>query len=253
MCTGLDTPKRRALFFWCLCVLATLAVGLIVVVAIELGTTTNSNNLPSVPDDSAEASAATAAPTVAPTVAPTQRPTDAPTASPSNEPSASPSSQPPTDAPTDAPTEYEEPPGYEVQTNTSVDTVPPLLVTACALIAVACLICCGHAIYRRNQRHKAVEWNRIVVPRPSHIDVQEVPQQSRPEPPVPPPNLSKWRLAPPVLEEDIDMDDMPQVTSVHYGLSPTDILEGDTYFGNPKKDDLEEDEDGDDTRATMVL
>lgn len=37
-----------------------------------------------------------------------------------------------------------------------------------------------------------------------------------------------WRLAD-IAEDDIDMDDMPEITAVHYGMSPSETLEGDTF------------------------
>lgn len=54
---------------------------------------------------------------------------------------------------------------------------------------------------------------------------------------------AEWRVAD-VDEDDIYMEDMPAVTAVHYGLSPSETLEGD-HFGDPRHND--------DDDATLVL
>lgn len=125
--------------------------------------------------------------------------------------------------------------------------MPPLLITACALSGFACLLGCIYAARRRYQLQKAAMWvhtearsPRIVaVSRPNPHSIVPVKVRAlRAPPPVP-----EWRLTD-VAEEDIDMDDMPPITAIHYGLSPNDQLEGGRFDSVADDDD-----DPDDTNA----
>ena len=60
------------------------------------------------------------------------------------------------------------------------------------------------------------------------------------------PPVAEWRLVDVVEEDDIDMSDMPEISAVHYGMSPSETLEGDCFKAAVKKDD-------DDDDATLVL
>jgi cytoskeletal protein RodZ len=244
-----STPNQRVLCFWCLCVFATAVVGAIIALVVTQSPT--HANDPTT--DSSVIFATTAQPSSA---APTS-------ATPTT---ARPTSATPTTSPT-APSISDDDDDNSTTTTTTVLAAastpaswspPPLLITLCTLTGAAVLILCFCVAWKHRaapaKYAPAARYEQQQQPAPvaaeettdlqaelRQVDAIRARHAAAPKP------QNKWRLAD-VSEEDIvDMDDMPAITAIHYGLSPSETLEGDQQFNAAAADDDDDDD------ATLVL
>lgn len=184
------------------------------------------------------------------TVHPTVNPSMEPTAEPTTFITSVPTPLPPTNNDTSS-----------TVTLTTSTAMPPLMITLIALAGASVLLCCLYAEYRRRQaahfkhsfHYVVAEPPRSVV-RESHamdskhdsvgtIDVAREQRQV---------DAIRARRAKPAVLEDLDEDDLGvtevPIRPIHYGLSPSETLEGVEFHSQ-----VEDANDNDDADATLVM